>query len=83
VALLQADGIGRIVVVTHGFHQARALAAFRRAIARSGRPMDLVPAPMGLRTPPTGRLSDLLPGGESLQRSTWALHEWLGRLAGA
>lgn len=83
VALLQAQGIGRIVLVTHDFHQPRALAAFRRAIARSGRPMDLVPAPMGQRPLPTGRLVDWVPTGEALQRSHWALHEWLGRLAGA
>lgn len=83
VALLQTEGVGRIVLVTHDFHQPRALAAFRRAIARSGRPMDLVPAPMGQRLAPSGRVADLMPTGEALQRSTWVLHEWLGRLAGA
>lgn len=83
VALLQAEGIQRIVLVTHDFHQPRALAAFRRAIDRSGRPMDLVPAPMGQRMPPAGRVFDYLPQGDSLQRSTWVLHEWLGRRAGA
>lgn len=83
VALLQAQGVGRIVLVTHDFHQQRALAAFRRAVARSGQPMELVPAPMGHRPLPTGRLADWVPTGEALQRSHWAWHEWLGRLAGA
>lgn len=83
VAMLQADGISRIVLVTHDFHQLRALAGFRRAIARSGRPVELVPAPIGQRMPPTGMLFDYLPTGEGLQRSTWVLHEWLGRLGGA
>jgi uncharacterized SAM-binding protein YcdF (DUF218 family) len=83
VAMLQADGIGRIVLVTHDFHQPRALAGFRRAIARSGRPMELVPAPMGQRVAPSGRVFDFLPTGDGLQRSTWVLHEWVGRLAGA
>lgn len=83
VALLQAQGIARIVLVTHDFHQPRALAAFRRAIARGGRPMDLVPAPMGQRPASTGRVADFVPSGEGLQRSAWAVYEWLGRLAGA
>lgn len=83
LALLRAEGIRRIVLVTHDFHQQRALAAFRRAAARSGQPLDLVAAPMGVRQAPAGRLADCLPNGSSLQRSTWALHEWLGRVAGA
>jgi uncharacterized SAM-binding protein YcdF (DUF218 family) len=83
VAMLQADGITRLVLVTHGFHQRRALAAFQRAIAASGRPLQLVAAPVGLRPPPTGELSDYLPGPQGLLDSSIALHEWLGRLAGA
>jgi uncharacterized SAM-binding protein YcdF (DUF218 family) len=83
VALLQAQGVGRIVLVTHDFHQTRALGGFRRAIDRSGKPMDLVPAPMGQRPVPTGVLSDFVPTGDALQHSTWVFYEWLGRLAGA
>jgi uncharacterized SAM-binding protein YcdF (DUF218 family) len=83
VAQLQAAGITQIVLVTHDFHQRRALAAFGRAIARSGRPMALVAAPMGARPPPEGKLGDFIPDARGLQRSNWALHEWLGRLAGA
>ena len=83
LAMLQADGITRLVLVTHDFHQQRALAAFQRAITRSGRPMALVPAPMGQRPPLTGQWSDVLPGYNGLARSGWALHEWLGWLAGA
>ncbi len=83
VAMLQADGITQVVLVTHGFHQQRALAAFQRAIGQSGRPLQVVPAPVGLRPPPTGELSDYLPGHDGLARSRWALHEWLGWLAGA
>jgi uncharacterized SAM-binding protein YcdF (DUF218 family) len=83
VAMLQAEGVQRIVLVTHDFHQPRALAAFRRAIARSGQPMDLAAAPMGQRGAPSGGVVDFLPSAEGLQRSSWVLHEWLGRLAGA
>jgi uncharacterized SAM-binding protein YcdF (DUF218 family) len=83
VAMLQADGITQVVLVTHGFHQQRALAAFARAIARSGKPMQLVPAPVGLRPPLTGALMDFVPGHDGLSHSAWAVHEWLGWLAGA
>jgi uncharacterized SAM-binding protein YcdF (DUF218 family) len=83
VAMLQADGITQVVLVTHGFHQRRALAAFERAIARSGKTMQLVPAPMGLNPPLQGAWRDVLPGPDGLDHSRWALHEWLGRLAGA
>ncbi|GCL61956.1 YdcF family protein [Pseudaquabacterium pictum] len=83
VAMLQAAGITRLVLVTHGFHQQRALAAFGRAIANSGRPMALVAAPVGLRPPPTPALGDFLPGHDGLAHSIWAVHEWLGWLAGA
>ena len=83
VAMLQADGISQVVLVTHAFHQQRALAAFERAIARSGRAMRLVAAPMGLNPPLRPELSDFLPGPDGLAHSRWALHEWLGWLAGA
>jgi uncharacterized SAM-binding protein YcdF (DUF218 family) len=83
VAMLQADGITRLVLVTHGFHQRRALAAFQRAIAQSGRPMELVAAPVGLQPVPVGAWTDFLPGADGLGASMIALHEWLGRLAGA
>jgi uncharacterized SAM-binding protein YcdF (DUF218 family) len=83
VAMLQAAGVNRVVVVTHGFHQRRVQAAFQRAIARSGRPLDVVAAPVGLRPAPSGALSDYLPGSQGLLDSSIALHEWLGRLAGA
>lgn len=83
LALLQADGIQQLVLVTHDFHQRRALADFERAIARSGRPMKLVPAPMGQAPPLRWFPSDFMPTAEGLAMTRWALHEWLGRLAGA
>jgi uncharacterized SAM-binding protein YcdF (DUF218 family) len=83
VAMLQADGITRVVLVTHGFHQRRALAAFQRAVAQSGRPLQVLAAPVGLRPAPTGEVSDYLPGPQGLLDSSIAVHEWLGRLAGA
>ena len=85
VALLHADGIRQIVLVTHDFHQRRALAAFERALRASGVAMRLVPAPVGLR-PNLGQdlsLGDYLPSAEGFALSRLALHEWLGRKAGA
>lgn len=85
VALLHADGIRQVVLVTHDFHQRRALAAFERALRASGVAMRLVPAPVGLRPAPGPgwALGDYLPTPEGFALTRLALHEWLGRMAGA
>ena len=82
--ILAQDGVHSIVLVTHDFHQQRALAAFRREAARQGLQVNLVPAPLGL-TPrrPGGSSGDWLPSAEGLAQTRWALHEWLGWIAGA
>lgn len=83
VAMLKADGITQIVLVTHDMHQRRALAAFERAMQRQGAQMRLLPAPVAV--PRGGPLvaGDFWPSLAGLQRSLYALHEWLGLLAGA
>ena len=82
--LLNAAGVQHIVLVTHDYHQARALAAFTRAAARQHVALTLTPAPLGAMRPGDGNeLSDYLPSAEGLQVTVTALHEWLGRLAGA
>lgn len=83
VALLHEAGITRIVLVTNGFHMRRALAAFERAAARQGVPMQLVAAPTGTRPERPLEGGDLLPDPEAYRLSWIAMHEWLGRLAGA
>ena len=84
VAMLRADGIRRIVLVTHDFHQRRALAGFERALTNTlGPTIELLPAPLGLVPAHEVRLSDFLPTGEGFALSRVALHEWLGRLGGA
>lgn len=84
VALLREQGIRHIVLVTHGFHQQRALAAFQRAIGRSGGGLTVQPAPMGLQDSGEGlEFSDWLPTSEGLTMTRLALHEWLGWLGGA
>lgn len=81
VALLEAQGIEQIVLVTHGYHMQRALRNFERASA--GKKMKIVAAPMGM--PAAGRLraSDWLPTASGFEGTRLVLHEWLGRLMGA
>jgi uncharacterized SAM-binding protein YcdF (DUF218 family) len=81
VALLQTMGIEQIVLVTHDYHMPRALRNFQRAA--EGRKMKIVAAPMGL--PAGGRLiaTDWLPSPRGFEMTWLALHEWLGKLAGA
>jgi uncharacterized SAM-binding protein YcdF (DUF218 family) len=79
VTLLRAAGVERVVVVTHGYHMRRAVAAFQRVAARTGTPMAIVPAPMGLAV----RSRGWLPTAEGLMQNRMAWHEWLGWLAGA
>jgi uncharacterized SAM-binding protein YcdF (DUF218 family) len=84
VPMLKAAGVQHVVLVTHNYHQARALAAFRRAAGREGLALTLTPAPLGvLRPGDASEPGDFLPSAEGLQATVIALHEWLGRLAGA
>ena len=82
--LLAADGVRHVVLVTHDYHQARALAAFTRAAGQQHLALTLTPAPLGVLRPGDGSaLADYLPSAEGLQVTVTALHEWLGRQAGA
>ena len=53
------------------------------AIRQAGVTMRVVAAPMGLQRPMGWELGDWLPNADGLAMTRWALHEWLGRLAGA
>lgn len=79
VMLLSAQGIERIVLVTHGFHMRRAVANFERAAARAGVTLSVQPAPMGLAKANLGWLPSL----SGFFQTRVALREWLGWLAGA
>jgi uncharacterized SAM-binding protein YcdF (DUF218 family) len=84
VALLKADGIERIVLVTHDFHMQRAMRNFERAAAGAGGNLNVVPAPMGLPTPGRELLwTDWLPNASAFEDSCLVLREWLGYVAGA
>ena len=81
--MLHDEGIETIVLVTHGFHMRRALAAFERAKQRTGISMTIVPAPMGLDPSARYDAVSFLPSVDGYEMTRIALHEWLGRLAGA
>jgi len=72
--ILRRQGIGRVFLVTHAWHMARARAAF----ARAG--IETVAAPTGF-----ARLSDsgpwmLMPSAKALEASHFAIYEMLGGL---
>ena len=81
VALLQAQGIEQIVVVTHAYHLPRAMAHFQAAV--QGKPMRLVAAPTGLLSSGRLRASDWVPTVLGFEDNRLAWHEWIGRLMGA
>jgi uncharacterized SAM-binding protein YcdF (DUF218 family) len=83
VPLLQAEGITRIVLVTHDFHMPRALRAFQRAAEREGRPLQILPAPVGLSPLYEWEWKDWLPTRSGHWDAQLMLHEWLGYLLGA
>lgn len=75
--LLEKLGIKRVLLVTHAWHMLRAMDVFE--------PTGIVvtPAPMGFAhktsiNPSTFR--DWLPSARNLSDSSWAIHEYLGRL---
>jgi uncharacterized SAM-binding protein YcdF (DUF218 family) len=81
--LLKGQGIEHIVLVTHGYHMPRALAAFERAAERTSTPMKVTPAPLGVADSYDLRPRDWLPSRNGFDRVNRVLHEWLGRVGGA
>ncbi|MCM5703032.1 YdcF family protein [Larsenimonas salina] len=74
--LLKRDGVNRVVLVTTAFHMARAQRDFERA------GLDVVPAPTGFGSDISGGWLWWAPQFDSLERSRWALHEYMGWIAG-
>jgi uncharacterized SAM-binding protein YcdF (DUF218 family) len=71
--LLRADGIQRVLLVTHAWHVPRA----RRCFEAEG--LEVWPAPTGYHLRPRPDAGDFLPSAKALRLSSLALHEWLGR----
>jgi len=85
VALLQAQGIERIVLVTHAYHMPRSMRNFEQAIARSEvKPrITLVAAPVARPKLGPWKPNDWLPSLRGFEENYLAMHEMLGLLVGA
>ena len=70
--LLKADGVHRIVLVTHGTHMQRAVHEFTAA------GLEIVPAPVGILAVRNTGISRYLPDPDMLPRSYAAINELLG-----
>ena len=71
-ALLQAEGIETVLLVTHAWHMPRAVFSFETAGLR------VIAAPTRFAFPPEPRMADFWPSMGALQASYYGLHEWLG-----
>ncbi len=70
--ILHAAGIDSVYVVTHAWHERRAMLAFR------GTGLTVTAAPVSLDSPLAPDRGDFLPRVAGWQTSYWALHEWIG-----
>ncbi len=70
--MLKAAGISKIYLVTHAWHERRALVAFRAA------GITAIAAPVRWDIRPHGGFADLVPTAESWVRCYYAFHEWVG-----
>jgi len=80
VAMLRADGIHHIVLVTHGTHMPRAVKMFEMA---AGGAMRIQPAPMGLARSNRPAWFDWTPSTEGFEKVNRILHELAATATGA
>jgi len=70
--ILRADGISRIVLVTHALHMPRSVRAFEKA------GFDVIAAPTGYYSPPHWTWDALVPRSQYLHQSHYAFYEIFG-----
>jgi uncharacterized SAM-binding protein YcdF (DUF218 family) len=70
--ILTADGVHRIVLVTHATHMRRSVREFTDA------GLDVVPAPMGILAPRDFGVLQYIPNPDALHRSQTAIYELIG-----
>lgn len=75
-ALLEAEGVKRILLVTQGFHMGRAAEVF----AKAGFEVTAAPTQVFDGAGEVNSVFDLLPSARALEASRLALHELLGQL---
>ncbi len=80
LALLKPAGIGHIVLVTHGYHMARALRAFSEA---AGPDVRIEPAPIGLAPRLETPALEWMPSTRGFAQMRQVLRELVGKVAGA
>ena len=80
MALLKPAGINHVVLVTHGYHMARALRAFREA---AGSAVQVEAAPMGLAKNLATPTLDWMPSTAGFRDMRQLLRELAGGAAGA
>ncbi len=71
-AILRAEGITSVYVVTHAWHMRRAVLAFQ------GTGLTVTAFPTSLDDPLGPEISDFLPRASGWQTGYFALHEWIG-----
>ncbi len=80
MALLKPAGVEHVLLVTHGYHMARALRAFREA---AGPQVQIEPAPIGLATRTEAPELEWLPSSGGFRDVRQLLRERIGLAAGA
>lgn len=78
--LLQADGIRKIVLVTHHQHMPRVLKAFNAAAGQGD--IEIIAAPVGLSRDGDFELLDWAPSEGGFFSVRYAVYEWLGLKTG-
>lgn len=82
-AMLADQGVDQLVLVTHGWHMARALRAFKDAAQHNGAKWEVVPAPMGLAQRVERPVLRWLPSSEGFLLVRAVLREKIGWWLGA